>query len=148
MSRTLSGASVTGPTCSRERRACRRSLRAAARALRLPAALGGVQERAELQQLRGRERTAGLLAVLRHHVVAELRRIGDVFREERDALAARTDRGEVGCAEVAVAVAEVGVAVRAGALGEEPCSGERGLVVGEALLLGPNRHLEDELGPE
>src|SRR5918912_1469929 len=72
---------------------------------RLSRALGGAQELAELLQLLVAERREP-----RHHVVAELRRIRDVVREERRALAALSDRGEVGRPEVRAAGAEIRVA--------------------------------------
>ena len=59
------------------------------------------------------------LAVRRHDVVPELRRVGDVLGEERGALALRALGRQVGRAEVATPLAEVGVALEAADLGEE-----------------------------
>src|SRR5438876_8467197 len=82
---------------------------------------------------------------LRHDVVAELARVGDVARKELRPLADLANRGQVGGAEVRGAGAEVRVA--GGAVGprEELGSGDGLWVVGEALPLRPGRHRLDDL---
>src|SRR5262245_22054043 len=96
------------------------------RALRL------AQEDAELMQLRLPEGCE-----LGHHVVPGLRRVGHVAREEVRSLPALADRREVGRAEVRAPGAEVGVARGTARAREHGRTGNRVLVVGEALLLGP-----------
>src|SRR6266540_5135968 len=61
-------------------------------------ALGRVEEFAQLSQLVLSER-----AELRHHVVAELRRVGDVVGEALNALSVLSDRREVGRSEIRAA---------------------------------------------
>src|SRR5262245_44867534 len=75
----------------------------------LPAALRGGQERRDLLQLLVVEAAAVLRAEDRHHVVAELTRVGDVLREERGVVGL-ADLGQVGRAEVRRARARVRVA--------------------------------------
>src|SRR3954465_6765503 len=77
---------------------------------------------------------------LRHHVVAELRRVLDVGREALDAAPALADRREIRCAEVGAASAEIGVAGSAARTGEDGRAGDCLLVVLEALLRCPTRY--------
>src|SRR6478672_1504960 len=97
---------------------------------RLLGALGFAQEDAELMQLHVSERRE-----LRHHVVAGLRRVGDVRREKLRSLAALADRREVGRAEVRATGAEIRVAGGAAGAGEDRRACDRVLVVSETLAL-------------
>src|SRR3954467_3801567 len=105
------------------------------RTARLFRAFGRVQERAELVELLVAERPE-----LRHHVVAELRRVLDVGREALDAAPALADRREIRCAEVRAAGTEIGVAGSAARTGEDGRAGDCLLVVLEALLRCPTRY--------
>src|SRR3954447_23971551 len=113
------------------------------RTARLFRAFGRVQERAELVELLVAERSE-----LRHHVVAELRRVLDVRGEALDAAPALADRGQVRRAEVGAARAEVRVARSAPRAGEDGCARDRVLVVLEALPLRPGRNGLHDLARE
>src|SRR3954471_5620828 len=93
------------------------------RTARLFRALGRVQERAELVELLVAERSE-----LRHHVVAELRRVLDVGGESVDAAPTLADRGQVRCAEIRAARAEIRMAGSAARAGEDGCTRDRLLV--------------------
>src|SRR6266545_5260484 len=83
---------------------------------------------------------------LRHHVVPELRGIRDIALEE--VLVLRLpDRGEIRCADVRGARAEVRVALQAADLGED-LRALLGFGREPALLLRPDRHRRDYLGAE
>src|SRR3954471_24834924 len=105
------------------------------RTARLFRAFGRVQERAELVELLVAERSE-----LRHHVVAELRRVLDVGGETLDAAPALADRGQVGCTKMRAARAEIRMAASAARAGEDGCTRARLLVVLEALPLCPGRN--------
>src|SRR5438309_1287897 len=81
---------------------------------------------------------------LRHDVVAELARVGDVAREELRPLSDLADRRQVRRAEVRGAGAEVGVARGAARLREELRAGHGLRVPCEALPLRPARHGLDD----
>src|SRR5688572_9060502 len=99
------------------------------RTVGLSGALGGEQELRQLVELLVGE------AELRHHGVAELRRIPDVVREVLPRAALRAGVTEVGRAEIRAAGAEVGVAGRAARLRKDERARHRLLVVGETLPL-------------
>src|SRR6266550_8389421 len=90
-------------------------------------ALGGEEERGQLGELLVVE------AELRHHVVAELRRVADVLHEELLVAPFRTFRTEVGCTLVRAARAEIGVARSATRAGKDLGAGDRVSVPGNAL---------------
>src|SRR5947209_1182771 len=100
------------------------------------------------RSLRDREEDADVADVLRapevpelrHDVVAELARVGDVAGEELRPLADLADRGQVRRAQVGRARAEVGVAGGTARLGEELRTGDGLWIPGEALPLRPGRH--------
>src|SRR4051794_771928 len=89
-------------------------------------AFGGAQEHAELMQLLLSER-----AELRHHVVAELRRVRNVLGEEVRSLTVLSDRRQVRCAEIGAAGAEVGVARSAPGARKDLGPGDGFRIVGE-----------------
>src|SRR3954453_4671350 len=105
------------------------------RTARLFRAFGRVQERAELVELLVAERSE-----LRHHVVAELRRVLDVRGEALDAEPALADRGPVRRAEVGAASAEVPMARRAPQQTAAGCAGPRVLDALEGLPGRPGRN--------
>src|SRR5207237_832997 len=113
------------------------------RTARLLRALGGTEELAELAQLRLAERRE-----LRHHVVAELRRVRDVGREELRALSGLADRAQVGRTEVRAPGAEVRVTRRAAGARKGLRPGDRLSVVRETLPLRPGRDRLDDLARE
>src|SRR4249919_2758348 len=106
-------------------------------------AFGFAQEHAELLQLLLSER-----GELRHHVVAELRRVCNVFGEEVRPLTALCDRRQVGCAEVGAAGAEVGVAGSAAGARKDLGPGDGVWIVGETLTLRPCGHGLHDLAGE
>src|SRR3954464_5552882 len=98
-------------------------------------AFGFAQEHAELIQLLLSER-----AELRHHVVAELRRVCNVLGEEVRSLTVLSDRRQIWCAKIGTAGAEVGVARGATGAREDLGSGDGVRIIGEALTLRPRGH--------
>src|SRR6476469_5807053 len=106
-------------------------------------AFGFAQEHAELMQLQLSER-----GELRHHVVAELRRVCNVFGEEVRPLTALSDRRQVWCAEVGAAGAEVGVAGGTAGSRKDVGPGDGVRIVGEALTLRPRGHGLHDLAGE
>src|SRR6266545_6666587 len=105
--------------------------------------LGRVEEDRECPKLRD-SRALGLEVCerteLRHHGVAELRRVGNVGGEPFDPAASLPDRRKIRCPRVRGPRAEVGMARRASGVREDVRTGDGLLVVLEALALGPARH--------
>src|SRR5436309_5948803 len=105
-------------------------------------ALGGGEERRQLRELLVVE------AELRHHVVAELRGVADVAREEVLRPALRAFGTEVGRTLVRAAGAEVRVAGRAARAREDLRARDRLRVSCEPLPLRPARHRLYDLARE
>src|SRR5919109_3707299 len=105
--------------------------------------LGCKQEVRQLPELLVAER-----AELRHHGIAELRRVADVRHQVLPGAAFGSHVAEIGRAQVGGTRAQIRVARRAAGLGEDSRAGESRLVVLEALALGPLRHRRDDLAGE
>src|SRR5215203_6920433 len=98
-------------------------------------ALGGGEELAQLLQV-----VLSETCERRDDLVSVLRGVRDVVGEVLRAAVAGTDRGQVRCAQVRRAGAEIRVALAAADLREDLRARDRRLVVLEALALRPDRH--------